>query len=64
MKTGIAVSVAFWASVAVFGFWGWLAFWCAAGVAAWVYSALRRDAGETPRRCRGVRIANRKGAIL
>ena len=35
MKTGIAVSVAFWASVAVFGFWGWAAFCTGVAVVAW-----------------------------
>lgn len=35
MKTGIAVSVAFWTSVAVFGFWGWLTFCAAGAVALW-----------------------------
>ena len=58
MKAAVIFSAMHWGAVCVGGFFGWLAFWCAAGVAAWVYSALRRDAGETPRRCRGVTFAN------
>ncbi len=42
MKTGIAVSVAFWASVAVFGFWGWLTSCAAGAVALWYVT--RREA--------------------
>ena len=64
MKAALVFSALHWAAVAAGGFFGWLAFWCAAGVAAWAYSALRRDAVETPRRCRGVRFANRKGAAI
>ncbi len=35
MKTGIALAVAHWAAVAVWGFWGWAGFWAvvAAGMA-------------------------------
>ena len=38
MKTGIAVSVAFWTAVAVWGFWGWAAFIAAGAVIAWATS--------------------------
>lgn len=41
MKIGIIVGVAFWAAVAVAGFWGWLGFCTLGAVASWLVDRRR-----------------------